>query len=79
MICETIGGLRVILLDPGADPLPALKAGRFANRGPYLGFDSLVTSTPLRLAVLRVLRVGLDGLERIQDRVILYLRSRARR
>jgi predicted metal-dependent phosphoesterase TrpH len=70
--------LRVALLDSASDPLAALKSGRFVNRGPYLGFDSAVTWSPVRLAVLRGLRLGFDAVERTQERVSLYLRSRAR-
>jgi predicted metal-dependent phosphoesterase TrpH len=70
--------LRVQLSDADAEPLAALKSGRFANRGPYLGFDSAVSWTPVQLALLRALRVGFDTVERTQERLSRYLRSRAR-
>jgi predicted metal-dependent phosphoesterase TrpH len=70
--------LRVVVHGPTADPLAALKAGGFVNRGPYLGFDAGVNWTPIKLAVLQTLRIGFDAVERTQERVSLYLRSRAR-
>jgi len=37
-----------------------------------------VNWTPIKLAVLWTLRIGFDAVERTQERVSLYLRSRAR-
>jgi hypothetical protein len=70
--------LRVVVSDSGAEPLAALRSGRFTNRGPYMGFDSAVSWTPLQLALLQAVRLGFDAVERTQERVSLYLRSRAR-
>ncbi len=52
-----------------ADPLAALRGGRFENRGRLLRFDARVTWGPWRLAALCGVRRAFDRLERVQDGV----------
>ncbi len=67
---------RVILHREADDPVAALRAGRFRNRGRTLGFDAAVTWGPVRLGALSVTRAALDRVERIQERVARRLRAR---
>lgn len=70
---------RVVLTDPqAADPLGALKAGRFRNRGRTMQFDSGRGVTGGRLAMLSVVRWCYDRVERAQDFAVRALRSRRR-
>jgi hypothetical protein len=71
---------RVVLHRPDlVDPLAALRAGRFSNRGRSLAFGARPAWGPGRLAVLSGVRWVFDRLERVQDGVARRLsRSRPR-
>jgi hypothetical protein len=62
---------RVVLTDPTeADPLAALRAGRFRNRGRTLELDGRCRVGAVPLAALTALRIGLDGVNAIHERVL---------
>ena len=69
---------RVVLERPEADPVAALKGGRFNNRGLTLGFDARPRWGPVRLGALKALHRGLRGVERVQDMVVRSQRRRRR-
>lgn len=78
--CRNDRDLRVVLEQVEGEPLAALRAGRFRNRGRWLTFDAQVGWDPLRLAGLRGARAMFDLAERSQERVALaWRRWRARR
>lgn len=60
---------RVIILGNADDPLAALKAGRFVNRGRTMSFDSAVSWSPLRLYGVALARWAFDRAERVQERI----------
>lgn len=59
-----------------ADPLGALKAGHFHNRGRTMRFDGAAGIAGVRLGLLSIVRWCYDRVERIQDFVVRALRSR---
>jgi hypothetical protein len=67
---------RVILSEDTDNPLASLKAGRFSNRGRTMGFDSVVSWSPLRLTALAAARWMFDRFERIQERGARWLSTR---
>jgi hypothetical protein len=67
-------GARVVLGPGAADPLAALKAGHFTNRGTTMRFGAAVAIGPVGLAALEVLRRGLDLTNLVHDRVIRRFR-----
>lgn len=71
--------LRIVLRQTEPDPLAALRAGRFSNRGRWLGFDAHVGWGPLRLAGLHGVRAIFDLAERAQERGTIALRRRRAR
>ncbi len=79
--CRNDREIRVRLTSPGGtDPLGALRAGAFENQGRYWRFGSRLRWGWAALAGLQMLRVGFDGVERIQDRASHALRRlKARR
>lgn len=60
--------LRVVLPAASSDPLLELRAGRFANAGRTMRFDSRAQLSPARLGVLSAARGVYDVVERAQDR-----------
>jgi hypothetical protein len=60
-------GARVVLAGPDADPLAAVRGGRFRSRGVMLGFRPDVGWGPIRLGLLRAARAGLDAVSAWQD------------
>jgi hypothetical protein len=60
---------RVVLWDPGADPLTELRAGRFDNVGRTMRFSAQVPWSGWKLAGLGAARALLDAVERVQDRL----------
>jgi hypothetical protein len=72
-------GARVVLDGPDPDPLGALRAGRFRNRGKLLGFRPDVGWGPIRLGLLRAARAGLDAISTWQDRRAMARRSATQR
>lgn len=66
---------RVCLLEQDTEPLAALRAGRFTNRGRTLRFDSRVSWSGARLAALGALRWGYDRVERMQDSIMRRARG----
>lgn len=68
---------RVVVTEAGAaDPLGALRAGHFANRGRTMQFDARSGVAGVRLALLSVIRWCYDRVERVQDFMLRALRSR---
>lgn len=65
---------RVVIDGAGDDPLAALKAGRFRNRGRTLAFGADGQWPAAGLTALRMARGAFDVIERAQDR---WARSRA--
>jgi hypothetical protein len=59
-----------------ADPLGALRAGRFENRGRTMRFDATTGVDGARLEMLSVVRWCYDRVERVQDSIVRALRSR---
>jgi hypothetical protein len=67
---------RVALTDATeTDPLAALRAGRFRNRGRTLELDSTCRLGAGRLAGLTALRAGLDGVNAIHERVMRMVKG----
>jgi len=58
------------------DPLGAIKAGRFENRGRTMRFDAVTGVSGTQLALLHVVRWCYDRGERLQDLIVRALRSR---
>ncbi len=69
---------RVLLDRASDDPLAELRAGRFLNAGRTMRFSPHPDWGPGRLALLSTMRLGLDLVERTQERVVRAIR-RARR
>lgn len=69
---------RVVIGGEG-DPLAELKAGRFLNVGLTMRFDPSVAWSPWRFGVFRLLRWGLDRVERAQEKVARARAARAKR
>ncbi len=67
---------RVRLLAEEADPLAALRGGRFENLGRTMRFDPAVSWGPARLGTLRAIRLVYDRIERTQDRLARWLAGR---
>ena len=66
---------RVILAaDAPADPLDALRSGRFRNRGRTMSFGPHGRWPAAGLGLLSLARIGFDRVERTQDRVSRWLR-----
>jgi len=59
-----------------ADPLGALKAGHFQNRGRTMRFDGVAGIAGTRLSALWIARWCYDRVERVQDSMVRALRSR---
>ncbi|MGH7649863.1 MAG: PHP domain-containing protein [Gemmatimonadaceae bacterium] len=59
-----------------ADPLGALKAGHFRNRGRTMQFDGGAGVAGARLVLLSIVRWCYDRVERVQDFMVRALRSR---
>lgn len=58
---------RVIVDDAEADPIPALKAGRFTNAGRTLTFGRTAEWDPISFGALSLARRVLDGIDRAQE------------
>jgi len=70
---------RVILsADAPADPLDALRAGQFRNRGRTMSFGPRGEWPAAGLGLLRLARFSFDRIERAQERVSRWLQSRRR-
>jgi hypothetical protein len=68
---------RVVLHRSGqADPLAELRAGRFDNVGRTMRFASRAPFGRTRLAALSLLRLGLDGVNSLHERLSRALRGR---
>jgi predicted metal-dependent phosphoesterase TrpH len=69
-----------VILEPGAaaDPLEALRAGQFRNQGRTLGFGPRGEWPTAGLALLRLTRLGFDGIERTQERLGRWMQRRRR-
>jgi predicted metal-dependent phosphoesterase TrpH len=65
--CRNDRETRIVLSGAGADPLEEIQAGRFANQGRTMTFDSRVSWGRRRLAALTVIRWGYDRIERTQE------------
>ena len=65
----------VVRADDVRDPLGALKAGHFENRGRTMRFDAVTGVSGARLALLHVVRWCYDRVERVQDLFVRALRS----
>ena len=61
---------RVTVLDPAADPLLQLKAGRFVNSGRHFVFDPAVSWGPAKLGALGAARWAFDRVERAQEKIM---------
>jgi hypothetical protein len=74
-------GTRVVLVQDAdeANPLAALRAGRFINRGRTMSFSAQVDWPGSGLAALAAARVVFDGVERTQERVARAWRRRQTR
>jgi hypothetical protein len=70
---------RVIVVAERTDPLAALKAGRFTNRGRTMRFDASVSFGPARMAVLTAARWALDRVERRQEELVRAWRAKRQR
>ena len=68
-------GARVILHQAEPDPLAAIRAGRFVNRGVTMGFDAHATLSPLALGGLSLARTGLDLVNLAHERMMLMVKS----
>jgi hypothetical protein len=66
--------LRIVVDAGEADPLAAIRAGRFRSRGRTMTIDARVSWGPTRLAALRAVRLVYDRVERSQDRLARWLR-----
>jgi len=66
----------LVRAEHAGDPLGALKAGRFENRGRTMRFDAVTGVAGARLALLQIVRWCYDRLERVQDSMVRALRSR---
>jgi len=64
--------------DDLADPLAAMRAARFTNRGLTMSFGARVDWPAAGLATLAAARAVLDGIEQTQERVTRAWRRRAR-
>lgn len=62
--------------DHANDPLGAIKAGHFGNRGRTMHFDAVTGVGGVRLVLLQVVRWCYDRIERIQDVIVRARRSR---
>lgn len=58
-----------------ADPLGALRAGRFENRGRTMRFDASTGVSGARLEALSVARWCYDRIERVQDSIVRAFRA----
>ncbi len=58
------------------DPLGAIKAGHFENRGRTMRFDAVTGVGGVRLVLLQVVRWCYDRIERVQDVIVRARRSR---
>jgi hypothetical protein len=67
-------GIRILLPEAVADPIGALRAGRYTNIGPTMRFDAAANLGLLRGAALAVIRPAYDLVERTQDYVTRWLR-----
>lgn len=68
-------GARVILQQDEPDPLVAIRAGRFTNRGVTMGFDAQASFGPIGLGGLSVARAGLDLVNAVHERVMRRIKS----
>jgi hypothetical protein len=59
-----------------SNPLAAIKAGRFRNRGRTMSFDAHADLSAGRTAALWGARLALDAAERLQDRAARWLSAR---
>lgn len=66
---------RVVVSGSG-DPLDAIRAGRFTNRGRTMGFDAHVRWSDGRMRMLETARWAFDHVERTQDRLVRALARR---
>lgn len=67
--CHNDREARVVVDRVEADPVAALKAGRFKNVGRTMAFSPTVEWDPVRLGALSLARWALDRLERVQERL----------
>jgi hypothetical protein len=72
---ENDRGARVILQQDEVDPLLAIRAGRFSNRGVTMEFDAYASLSPIQLAGLTVLRGGLDLVNAVHERLMRRFRA----
>ncbi len=71
-------GTRIVLTgDAPSDPLAAMRAGAFVNRGRTMTFDSRGSFGPFRFGALAALRAGLDAVNFVHERTMLVLKGRA--
>lgn len=66
----------LVRADDANDPLGALKAGHFENRGRTMHFGAVTGLAGARLVLLQVVRWCYDFVERVQDLMVRALRSR---
>ena len=66
----------LVRAEEASDPLGALKAGHFENRGRTMRFDAHTGVGGARLVMLRIVRWCYDRVERVQDLMVRALRSR---
>jgi hypothetical protein len=67
--CGNDREVRVVIDDGVADPIAALKRGRFTNVGRTMSFEAAVEWSPVRLRVVSAARWALDRVERAQERM----------
>jgi hypothetical protein len=72
---------RVVLTDARdiADPLVAIREGRFTNRGQTMSFSAAAELPPVTFAALSVVRAVFDRVEWTQERIARALRRRGAR
>ena len=66
--------LRIVVRSAAAQALTAIREGRFKNHGKTMAFGSRLDSMDLTLPLLRVARMSLDLLSKVQDRMVRLLR-----
>ena len=68
-------GTRVLLDEETSDPLAALRAGRFTNRGATMSFDSRASFGALAMTGLWGARTALDLVNAVHERVMRAVRA----
>ena len=68
-------GTRVLLLEETSDPLAALRAGRFVNRGATCSFDSHASFSQLSMTGLWGARTALDLVNLVHERVMRTVKA----